>query len=179
MKRTIIGCACLLTVLVTSTPAFAQCQAMFQQRLDWAATGRRVGFKLTSNRADGRYVSYAEGSLTRGERDVRGALIGLGDSDEVRQLFSDRKYRFQDVQRCTFLNAILNSPFNPLQPDRLKLEVLKNPDNGGASLRVKMTLLSWGNGVETITAECRNNMVLGFNESTQTLFTLSLFNQTP
>ena len=70
-------------------------------------------------------------------------------------------------------------PFDVIHPDRLNVEVFKSPEDGGATAIVHMTLLSWGNGNETFVGQCRNNVIFGFVDATQTIFTLSLFNQNP
>lgn len=176
----------LIAFSFSSSPTFAQCQGMFQARIDWARNPvngrdldtREVGFKLTANRADGRYVSYTEGSLKL-QRDSSRNAIGLYDPGQARQLFSDRKYTFENLSRCTYLQTNRNVPFSVLSPDALHVEVLRNPADNGATLVVNTTLLSWGNGHETFIGQCRNNVIFGFPEGTQTMFTLSLFNINP
>jgi len=184
MKTMLTISLCLLTFTIFSSSASAQCQSMLQARIDWGRhpvngrdlDDREIGFKLTSNRADGRYVSYTEGSL-KPQRDTRRNAVGLYDAGEARQLFSDRKYSFENLSRCTYLQTNRNVPFSILSPDALRVEVLKNPADDGATLIVNTTLLSWGNGHETFVGQCRNNLIFGFNDSTQTIFTLSLFNR--
>jgi hypothetical protein len=183
MRTMLIISLWFLAITTFSSPASAQCQDMFQARIDWSRHSvdgrdlddREVGFKLTSNRADGKYVSYTEGSLKL-QRDNRRNVVGFYDPGEARQLFSDRKYSYQNLTRCTYLQTNRNVPFSILSPDALRVEVLKNPADNGATLIVNTTLLSWGNGHETFVGQCRNNLIFGFNDSTQTLFTLSLFN---
>jgi hypothetical protein len=167
-----------------SSPTFAQCQSLFQGRFDWARHSvngtdlfdRSVGFKLTSNRADGRYVSYADGTL-KGRRDDRNNL-SLADNDDVKQLFSDRRYTGYDVNGCRNLTSIVLQPFPVTHSDRLGIEIMPNPFDS-ATVTVTMTLRSWGNGRETFTGQCRDNMIFGFVDSSQTIFTLSLFNSNP
>ena len=165
-----------------SSQAFAQCQGMFQDRIDFARhplngqdlDNREVGFKLTSNRADGRYVSYTEGSLKL-RRDSNRNAIGFADPSQARQLFSDRKYSFEQLQGSTYLRGNRNVPFSILSPDALIVEVFRNPADSGASLLVHTVLASWGNNPENFIGQCHNNLIYGFNDTTQTIFTLSLF----
>jgi hypothetical protein len=171
-----------------STPTFAQCQNLFQGHWNWSSHSglfnRAVGFKLTSNRGDSRYVSYATGTLAA-KRDNRNNLSMVFNPDG-RQLFSDRQYSINDVvyscsnedqrdcQSCVDVSAFMGQPFAATHSDRLGIEVMPNPFDS-ATLTVTMTLISWGSGRETFTGHCRDNVIFGFVDSTQTIFTLSLF----
>jgi hypothetical protein len=181
MKKLFIVSLWLIALSSFSNRTFAQCQRMFQDRLDWAgrpnSDGFDVGFKLTSNRADGRYVSYTEGVL-KAERDSSNRTVGLFDPGQARQLFSDRKYTFGELHGCTTLQRLTNIPFDVIRSDALRVEVLRNPADDGRTLVVNTTLLSWGSGHETFIGECHGNLIFGFNNNTQTIFTLSLFNMT-
>lgn len=183
MKTLLSVSFCLLAIAGFSNQTFSQCRPMMQDRIDSVRNNRLVGFKLTSNRADGRYVSYSEGSLkgerASGEPDNSPNIVGLKPSTAGRQLFSDRKYTLGNLANCTLLQTNRNVPFSIFSTDAIDVEVLRNPVDGGNTVLVNMTLSSWGGGVESFTGTCHDNLIFGFVDSTQTIFTLSLFDIRP
>ena len=158
--------------LAASGQAAAQCRALLQGHVNFLARdGSTVRYKMTTNRADGRLVSFTEGTLKR-KFDLNNIPIGITDvtGGGGVQLFSDRLYTHNEVQRCTFYSGLIRKPFNGLSPDRTEVEVLFVPGSDQSAL-VKTTLLSWGSVQQSFTGECRGGLVFGFADNI--MFTLS------
>lgn len=134
------------------------------------------GARLTTNRSDGAYVSYAASqgyplTYVAGHRSgsvyIPPSLQG-GSS----QFFSDRLYEFNGVE----------FPFSPTATDNLGMTIwlgtggLYSTKNGYSIQPgdVTFTLYSWGNALVTFVPERCDGMIYGLSGNTGLL--LSLFN---
>jgi len=128
--------------------------------------------RLTTNRSDGRYVSYAAGDLGNpliyvpahwsGRVYLPPSLQGT-----VSQFFRDRTY---DWSGSFF-------PFAPTETDTLGVTIWLGTGTNIQPGEVTFTLVSWGNAIVNFFPERCDGMVYGLSGNTGLL--LSLFTDIP
>jgi hypothetical protein len=150
-------CAALFNDLhsYTQTPTIGNCRPNFNA----------LHVKMATNRNDGRYVSYAEGTTT--ERFTGDFRFPLNPSfgGTTLQTFSDRSKDYYET-RCepgSFCFPTKQN-FAATAADQLGLTF-----NSG---KVTLTLKSWGNGKITIPLACTDSGMM-YGEKDGTFFTFS------
>jgi len=122
-----------------------------------------VRVKMTTNRADSRFVSYAEGILKQST-----TFHGLtGDSE---QYFSDR---IANSSHCDEWACYIDSqPFYNKAKDTLGLDITTLG-------QVTFTLKSWGNGESSIQTSCSNGVMYSTDHGgVYTFYTFSFVKDT-
>jgi hypothetical protein len=154
-------------------PAVAQsCSTVLNGINNWFLNGgggpygvSYLAVTLISNRADGGYVSYAEGSYGEtgllayyGARQIGAYTYPSYVQGSLNQYFSDRRY-----QPANMNPQFAWAPFNPGSVDSLGVRIFleDGPAFGIKQGEVVLTLNSWGGGSTTFQSQCNEGMLYG------------------
>jgi hypothetical protein len=173
----LIGAAAVLAI---APNAKAQsCNPMLTDIQNWFQTqpngpgNYSINFNMVTNRSDGKYASYSEGSAgTPGQlyyhpaSNVGFFFIPAYLQGDVTQYFSDRRF-------TTSPGTFAIDPFDPARTDQTRVTILLGNTILGAPFgQVTITLLSWGNAQSNFIPSCQNGLMYGFVGNT--MFVMSL-----
>lgn len=132
-----------------------------------------IAFNMVTNRSDGKYGSYSEGSTgTPGilqyypAHFVNGLWLPPYLQGDVVQYFSDRRYLPGGGIGFPW------APFDPSATDKTRVTINLNPLGPGFGT-VTLTLLSWGNAQVSFPASCQDGLVYGFTGNTMVVMSLN------
>ena len=109
--------------------------------------GTDVPFTISVTNNKTHNVSYAGGLLGTPTASANGSTTWSGDAP---QLFSDRQVALTTCPPGKLCNPLMQ-PFNAHQSDSLGVQIVATSSN---TVKVNLTLKSWGNGKVSLTGTC-------------------------
>lgn len=152
----------------------ADCSALFDDLYNYAQTPtigncqpnfNTLYVKMSTNRSDNRYVSYAEGYTTQKVTSTGRFPLIPSFGGTARQLFSDRS---KDIYETSCNPGEFCLPVNQIFSTSLADQLGMSFVNGS----VVLTLKSWGNGKFSVPLTCTPSGMM-YGERDGTLFTFS------
>jgi len=174
-------------LLIAATVVFAiapnataqSCNAMLTDFQNWFQTqpngpgNYSISFNMVTDRADGRYASYAEGGGASSASLYYHPATSVGFIYVPAYLQGTAVQYFSDRRFTTSPGTFALDPFDPARTDQIRVTInLGSTIFGSPFGQVTITLLSWGNAQSTFAPSCQNGLMYGFVGNT--MFVMSL-----
>lgn len=144
--------------LLPTTGSPEACRTALKPIADALVAHRSVDVRLTTIKADGSFVSWSWGTVTRQTLPSAAGQPSRAVLDAaLEQTFSDRTYArpLSSTGTCR-APCTTTQAFDVNRPDRLRLQV--DPATGATTL----VLLSWGGAAIQLSATCEGNLMWGY-----------------